>query len=101
VPAIPSYRIEDSDSDHLTSSARTAPDTPSDISDNAALLHFTKPCSNALMDSDKHFQILELELVESKHRSEVMGQALDAILSKLDINLNEQKIEENGGFRRN
>ena len=53
------------------------------------------------MDSDEHFQILEQELAESKHRSELMGQALDTILSKINISPNEQKIEENGGFRRN
>ena len=52
------------------------------------------------MDPDKCFQILEQELAESKHRSEVMGQALDAILFKLNINQNKQKVEENSGFRR-
>ena len=101
VPAIPSYRIEDSDSNCPTSSAHTAPDIPSCTSDNAASLHFTESHSIALMDSDEHFQILKQELAESKHRSEVMGQALDAIMSKLNINPNEQRVEEDSDFRKN
>ena len=72
-PAIPGYRIEDSNSNRPTSSAHTAPDTLSCIPDNAASLRFTEPRSITLMDSDEHFQILEQELAESKHRSEVMG----------------------------
>jgi len=77
------------------------PDTPFCISDNATSLHFTEPRSIALMDSNEHFWILKQELAERKHRLEVMGKALDAILSKLNINLNEQRVEENSGFRRN
>jgi len=46
------------------------------------------------MDSDEHSQILKQELAESRHRSEVMGQALDAILSKLNIDPNEQDRRE-------
>ena len=56
--------------------------------------------SDAHMDSDERFQILKQELVESRHRSEVMGRALDAILSKLNINLNEQKIGGDSTFRK-
>jgi len=80
--------------DCLTSSAHTTSDTPSHIPYNSALPCFTEPCSNAQMDSDEHSQILKQELAESRHRSEVMGQALDAILSKLNIDPNEQDRRE-------
>ena len=101
MPTIPGYRIEDSNSDRLTSSAHTTPDTPSYIPNNATSPCCFEPCSNALMDSDECFQILKQELAESRHRSEVMGRALDAILSKLNIDPNELKMEENSTFRKN
>ena len=81
------YRIVDSDSDITPSSIHTAPDTPSSFVTFPTPEYYSKLHSEkSNINPREHLQMIELELAESQARSKAMGQALEAILHKPNIN---------------
>ena len=64
-----------------------APDTPDPFITSSTPDYNSKIHSESSnMDPGEHLQMIELELAESQARSKAMGQALEVILHKLNIN---------------